>query len=774
MGTALAAEAHEKGAQCVLGPTVCIHRHPLGGRNFESFSEDPFLAGKLAAQIIRGLQDHGVSATIKHFVANEQETARTTVDETISERALREIYLRPFEIAIREANPWAIMTAYNSVNGSHCDAHNWLLEDVLRDEWKWNGLVMSDWGGTNSVVDALKAGLDLEMPGPPRKRILSAVMDALDKEEVTEDVIDDRVRSVLRFVTKLTALSKIHAQNVTVNQPKDRALIRKAGAQGIVLLRNESEILPLQKDKLKGKRIALVGLARDALAHGGGSASVNAYYKVTPWEGLKNALGDQVELLYAKGFHKERLLPSIDSSTPTCGTVVGLDGQTGFTRLLLDFKKENVVTEKIEPASTLHGFLQSSYSPLGSQESLWKTLEIVGDFTPAETGKHYIACSGLGPTQVLVDEEVIFEQKDNSSDPMGSLFLAAPEEEIRHEFVAGRTYRLCIRSHPPVGIGLDILEGRSGVRMGMQLESVHDEDLQGEAVRIAAQADLAIVFTGHDSQWESEGRDQDSFHLPRRGTQDGVVSAVATANTNTIVVNSTGVAIAMPWLESVCAVVQAWFPGQECGNSIADVLTGVVNPEGRLPVSFPRRIQDAPAFDNFPGEYVDGQLKVTYAEDVFVGYRWYDSLAGDTLNFPFGHGLSYTTFSYGSMVISDLSSEKEDTLVASLEVSNTGIVYGGIVIQIYGGIESPAAQHPLKSLVAFQKIHLTAGETRKVELSISLQDMAYFDEELREWALDAGKYIFYLGNSASEILQTVNLTFERRQYKTDINRSARR
>ncbi|KAJ5704151.1 hypothetical protein N7493_011289 [Penicillium malachiteum] len=747
MGTVLAAEAHEKGAQCVLGPTVCIHRHPLGGRNFESFSEDPFLAGKLAAQVIHGLQEHGVSATIKHFVANEQETARTTVDETISERALREIYLRPFEIAIREANPWAIMTAYNSVHGSHCDAHKWLLEDVLRDQWKWDGFVISDWSGTNSVADS---------------------------REVTEDVIDDRVRSVLRFVTKLIALSKIHSQNVTVNQPEDRALIRKAGSQGIVLLKNENEILPLQKDKLKGKRIALVGLAKDALDHGGGSASVNAYYKITPWEGLKDALGDQVEVLYAKGFHKERLIPSIDSSTTTCGTVVGLDGKTGFTRLLFDFKKENGVTEKSDPVSTLHGFLQSSYSPLGSQESLWKTLEIVGNFTPSETGKHCIACSGLGPTQVLVEDEVIFEQKDNSSDPMGSLFLAAPEEEIRHEFVAGRTYRLCIRSHSPVGIGLDILEGRSGVRMGMQLESVHDEDLQGEAARIAAEADLAIVFTGHDPQWESEGRDKDSFHLPRRGTQDGVVSAVAAANPNTIVVNSTGVAIAMPWPESVCAVVQAWFPGQECGNSIAEVMTGVVNPEGRLPVSFPRRIQDAPAFDNFPGEYVDGQLKVTYAEDVFVGHRWYDAIVGDTLNFPFGHGLSYTTFSYGSMVVSDHSSEKEDTMIARLEVSNTGTVYGGTVIQIYGGIESPAAQHPLKSLVAFKKIHLTTGETMKVELSISLRDMAYFDEKLREWALDAGRYIFYLGNSASDILQTVSVTLERRQYKTDINRSTSR
>lgn len=750
-GRALAKEARGKNVHCMLGPTVCIHRHPLGGRNFESFSEDPFLAGKLCSQVIQGLQSSGVSATIKHFVANEQETARTTVDETISERALREIYLRPFEIAIKEAKPWALMTAYNHLNGVHCDQHNWLLQDVLRGDWGWEGLVMSDWGGTNSVAEALNAGLDLEMPGPPRIRKTDEVVEAVKRGEVSESTIDERARAVIRFALKLKALEDPAATGQTTDSPELRSMIRDAGARGMVLLKNKDNVLPLAKDSVKGKKIALIGFAKDAMAHGGGSASVNAYRKVTPWDGLHEALGDAVEFTYAKGAHKERLLPAINRDG-TCAKVVALDGQPGFTRLLFE-------GDKTEPVSILHGQLTSAYSPLGSQESLWRRLEIVGDFTPAESGSHYIACSGLGPTRVFVDDELVFEQTSNCTDPMGSLFLAAPEEEFRHKFAADKTYRLRICSDPPTKIGLKILEGRSGVRVGFSLESDHDADLEGEAVRVAQDADLAIVFTGHDPQWETEGRDQDSFHLPRKGTQDSLVSAVAAANSKTVVVNSTGVAIAMPWLDQVAAVVQAWFPGQECGHSIADVLTGAVNPEGRLPVSFPKNIEDAPAYGNFPGEYVNGQLKVTYAEGVFVGYRHYDRLDRTKVNFPFGHGLSYTSFEYGAMSVT--KQQADNALSIAVNVSNTGGVAGGALVQIYAGRSTPSADHPVKALVAFQKVQLQPGEKKTVQLSVQVRDVAYYDEELKQWVVDAGDYQFSHGVSAAEIVQSVGVQMEK-------------
>lgn len=281
---------------------MCLHRHPLGGRNFESFSEDPFLTGKMAARVVEGLQDKGVAATVKHFAVNEQETDRLTVDETVSERALRELYLRPFEIAVKEANPWALMTSYNMFNGTHADSHPFSLKQVLRGEWGWNGLAMSDWGGVNSTVESLDAGLDLEMPGPTRWRKIEDVVAAVKEGKLSEKTIDDRATKVLEFLERLKCFEDATIPpEQAINKPEHQALIREVGSKGIVLLKNENEVLPLSKDKVKGKKIALFGHAKIGLAHGGGSASVNAHYKVAPWDAMNAALGDSVEFSYAKG-----------------------------------------------------------------------------------------------------------------------------------------------------------------------------------------------------------------------------------------------------------------------------------------------------------------------------------------------------------------------------------------------------------------------------------------------------------------------------------------
>ncbi|KAH7139922.1 glycoside hydrolase superfamily [Dactylonectria estremocensis] len=752
VGHALGEEAVGKGASCLLAPTVCIHRHPLGGRNFESYSEDPFLSGRLGAQMIRGVQSHGVAATIKHFVANEQETARFTVNEKISQRALREIYLRPFEIAIKESSPWAVMTAYNHVNGTHCDANDWLLKDVLRGQWGWQGLVMSDWGGTNTVAEGLRAGLDLEMPGPPRARKMAHVSAALDRGTLTVSEIDDRVRTLLRFLDQVGAFAKIpEPLPQAVDRPEHRALIRDAGARGIVLLKNEGGLLPITPSSVAGKTIALIGFAKDCLAHGGGSAAVNAHYKITPWEGLKAALGNEIQLVYAKGTTRERLLSPITKGGP-CGEVTGLDGQPGFSRVFYD-------KDGVSEVSTLHGHSTSSYSPIGTQESLWKTLEIIGNFIPQETGNHYLAFSGVGPTQLYIDNELISNQSGNCPDPMGAFFGAASEDEFTMYLEGGRPYRLKIRSSPPVNVGLEILEGRTGMRLGFSLQSEHEADLVGEAAALAAQADLAIVFTGHDSQWETEGLDQHGFHLPRNGSQDAMVQAVVAANKKTVVVNSTGVAIAMPWLDQVPAILQAWFPGQESGNAISDVLTGVINPEGRLPVSFPRYLEDAPAFGNFPGAVIDGRLEVQYAEGVFIGYRHYDRVGQDKVNFAFGHGLSYTTFSYSEMRVEPTDDDAYDI---SLEVSNTGGLGGATVVQMYVGRgEMAKPEDPKKVLAGFQKVYLSAGARKAVHLKIQRRDFAFFNEVSQRWLVEDGVYQFILGQSAANILQSVPVSVPR-------------
>lgn len=780
IGEALAEEAATKGARCLLAPTVCIQRHPLGGRNFETYSEDPLLSGTMAQRMIAGVQKTGnVGATIKHFVANEQETGRTTSDSRVGERALREIYLRPFEMAVKSASPpLAVMTAYNCLNGTHCDGNERLLNDVLRGEWGWGGLVMSDWGGTNSVAGSLTAGLDLEMPGPPRQRTVANVLASLKAGEVSEATIDARARSVLAFAKRVRAWDETNSSAVekAVDRPEHRSLIREAGARSIVLLKNDNGVLPVHPGKLSSTSkptVAFIGLAKDALAHGGGSASVRPHYKVSPWEALHEALGDQVNFAYAKGVRRLRLQPPLRSHEVTDeddahpdntlpGTVHGLDGQPGFTLLFHDLDGTSTVT---------HGHPTSSYSPLGSQASMNKVVEIVGNFVPTASGNHCLSCSGMGPTQVFVDDTCVYDQAGNCDDPMGALFAANTEDEVRHHFEKGTQYRLRIVTRPPANLaskGLAILEGKSGARLGFLLEEDRDGDdrLVQEAVAVATSADLAIVFTGHDPQWETEGRDQDSFHLPR--TQDALVAAVAAAAPpgKTIVVNGTGTPVAMPWLSDVGAVLQSWFLGQECGRAVADVLTGTVNPEGHLPVSFPRRIEDTPVHNNF-GELPDGN--VDYDEGVFVGYRYYDRRPASDVNFCFGHGLSYTTFGVGDMKVV-LDMDEPASLTVTVPVSNAGAIHGGVALQLYIGrvtdtlteltIPPPVDAHPVKALVAYQKVRLDVGASEDVTLTAPVRDFAYFDVGTDQWHVEAGTYRLYCGVSSTDIRQTTEVVLE--------------
>ncbi|ORY60595.1 glycoside hydrolase superfamily [Pseudomassariella vexata] len=762
VGAALAEEALSKGARCLLAPTTCIHRHPLGGRNFESFSEDPFLAGKLASQVIQGVQSKGVAATIKHFAANEQETDRMTVDEVISERALREVYLRPFEIAVKEERgPWAVMTSYNSINGTHADMNEFLLKKVLRGDWGWDGLVMSDWGGTNSTAESLVAGLDLEMPGPTLKRKVPDVVAAVKADKVAESVIDDRARHVLEFLNRLKAFEDATIPpEQAIDKPEHRALIREAGARGCVLLKNEDGVLPLSKHKVRGKKIALIGLAKTPLAHGGGSASVTTHYKISPWDAMQATLGDEVDIVYAKGGHVLRLLPPVCDSNES-GKVVGLDGRPGFT-----VKQFNMDTQEL--VSTQHGNAECSLSPIGGASVRERTVEYEGDFTPSESGKHYLACSGLGPTQLFIDEKLVYEQKDPTPDAMGFLFGATSEDKFTFSFKEGKAYRLRVRTQPCTkATGLEILEGKAGLRVGFMLEAEHDANLLGEAADVARGADYAVVFTGHDPQWETEGQDQVSFNLPRDGSQDKLVEAVAGANKNTIVVNSTGVAVAMPWLDNIKGLVQAWFPGQECGNSIADVLTGAVNPEGRMPVSFPARIEDTPAYGNFPGAYVEdrdgdgkSKLRVEYKEGVFVGYRHYDRVGRDKVNFPFGYGLSYSTFAFAAMKVSNGGRSGDDAYQVTVEVTNTGDVAGGVLVQVYVGRKEKDEKHPVKGLAAFEKVRLQPGERREVQLSAAVRDLGFYNEARGKWVVEKGQYDFSLGESAMDVLQTVTVTVE--------------
>ncbi|KAL1625637.1 hypothetical protein SLS56_007221 [Neofusicoccum ribis] len=742
VGAALAEETASKGARVLLAPTVCLHRHPLGGRNFESFSEDPLLAGKLAAAYIRGLQDKGVGATIKHFAANEQETCRFTVNETISERALRELYLKPFEIAIKEADPWAVMTSYNLVNGTHADSSDFLLKKVLRGDWGWKGLVMSDWGGTNSTAESINAGMDLEMPGPTKWRKVEDVKEAIAAGKTSEEAVTERARNVLELLVKTKQFEDpITPPEKAINRPSTQKLIRQVGGAGAVLLKNEGGVLPIKKENLPKKKIALLGHAKDALIHGGGSASVNAHYKITPYEGLKAAVGDDIELVYAKGAHTFRLLP------PMGAGVKDYEGSAGWTLQRFDsedYSKSPVGTKNIPT---------SNWAPILSTE-VTEAARLTGTFTPATTGKHYIGFSGLGPSKLFINGELVSEQKHNYQDPMGFLLGGGKQENFQFSFEAGKEYAIEAHSRRPQvnNSGLSILDKCMGFYLGFMTEEEHDEDIQGQAVAAAADADVAIIFTGHTKDWETEGQDQASFNLPASGSQDALITAVSAVNKNTIVVNSTGVAVAMPWIDRVAAVLQTWFPGQEAGNSIADVLLGVVNPSGRLPTSFPKRLEDAPAHGNFPGETVDGRLEVKYAEDVFIGYRHFDRAGNeDKVLFPFGHGLSYTSFAFSGLDVR----RNEHAFDVAVSVANTGKLPGAQVVQVYAGpAGATKVDTPVKQLVGFARVELAPGESKAVHVPVPVRSLAYFDEAAGKWVVEKGDYKILLGESSARISES--------------------
>ncbi|KKY21301.1 putative glycoside hydrolase family 3 [Diplodia seriata] len=758
VGDALAEETLSKGARVLLAPTVCLHRHPLGGRNFESFSEDPLLAGALAAAYVGGLQARGVGATLKHFAANEQETARFTVNETVSERALRELYLRPFEIAVKApaGPPWAVMTSYNLVNGTHADSHEWLLKTVLRGEWGWKGLVMSDWGGTNSTAESINAGMDLEMPGPTKWRKVEDVVAAIEAGKTSEEAVTACARNVLELMVKTRQFEDpVTPPEQAINRPEVQKLIREVGGAGAVLLKNKDGVLPIRKEKLQKKKIALLGHAKDSLIHGGGSASVNAHYKVTPYDGLKAALGDDVELLYAKGAHTFRLLP------PMGKDVKDYEGSPGWTlqRFDTDDYSQSPVGTKNIPTS--------NWAPILSTE-IAETCKLTGTFTPSTTGKHYLGFSGLGPSKLFINGTLVSEQKHNYQDPMGFLLGGGKQENFQYAFEAGQPYTIEAHSRRPQvnNSGLSILDKCMGFYLGFMTEAEHDEDIQAQAVAAAAAADVAVVFTGHTKDWETEGQDQASFHLPADGSQDALVAAVAAANPRTVVVNSTGVAVAMPWVDDVAAIVQTWFPGQEAGNAIADVLLGTVNPAGRLPTSFPRRLEDAPAHGNFPGEHVGpgGRLEVTYAEDVFVGYRHFDrpQHAGKVL-FPFGFGLSYTTFALDGFRVRWRPNESVyDVAVA---VTNTGDRPGAHVVQVYAGPTAEVetrVELPVKQLVAFDRVELRPGETKSVQVQVPVRGLAYFDEGVGKWVVERGRYKIMVAESSADIRESSVVDVEER------------
>lgn len=740
-GALMAEEAKHKSAHVILGPTTNMARGPLGGRAFESFSEDPYLAGMASASIVKGIQDGDIAATIKHFVGNDLEHERNSSDSVMTQRALREIYLEPFRLAVKYADPKAFMTGYNKVNGEHVSQSRRILQEILREEWGWDGTIMSDWFGTYTSKVSIENGLDIEMPGPPRLRTLEAVTHQIQSRELHANNLDERVRGVLKLVkaTAKAGIAENGPETSDNNTAETSAFLRKIGSEGIVLLKNEDSILPLKKTD----KIAVIGPnAKMSASSGGGSASLTAYYKTTPYEGILAKLSSPPD--YTVGAYGHKGLPDLGQHL--------INPATKKTGLNMKFyakdpsDKANAGQEHFDEINTNNAYiiLFDYKSPIDTN-LYYVVLE--GDYTPEETATYEFGLTNLGTSQLFVDGKPVVDNKTKQT-PGDSFFgLGTVEEKGTIELQKGKTYRISIEfgSGPTSLIfGDDAVNFGGGGAVCAGVAKVIDpqEEIK-KAAELAASVDKVVLSIGLNQEWETEGRDRPDMDLP--GYTNELVSAILDANPNTVVVNQSGTPVEMPWLPKAKALVQAWYGGNELGNAIADVLFGDVNPSGKLSLSWPFKLVDNPTYLNFKTE----RGRVLYGEDIYIGYRYYEKLQR-RVAFPFGFGLSYTEFAYSGLKVS--VDESKDLLEASIKVKNTGAVDGAEVVQVYISSKQTTVTRPVKELKEFAKVFLKAGEEKTVDFKLSLKDAAsYFDEYEDKWSLEAGDYEVLVGKSSDDI-----------------------
>ncbi|QPG75287.1 hypothetical protein FOA43_002638 [Brettanomyces nanus] len=742
-GELMAREADHKGAQVILGPTTNIQRGPLGGRGFESFSEDPYLSGISTASVVGGIQKTGkVAATVKHFVCNDLEHERFSSNSVVSERALREIYLEPFRLAVKFADPKCIMTSYNKVNGTHCSENYKLTQKILRGEWKWNGMIMSDWYGTYSSVEAIQHGIDIEFPGPTRFRKWDVIKHLLQSKEgdLREGDIDDRCRHVLDLV-KYVVDSKDGASLSTLedtenNTPETSATLRRIAGEGIVLLKNDKNVLPLSKSK------STVVIGPNAVAlntySGGGSASLNPYYVVTPLEGIRNKV-DKVDFTIGCHSHKslgglfEYMTNDLDKSKKGV--------RARFYPTPVD--QRSSVEKPIDEFVINHSFVNliDYANPAIDPKTRLFYVDLEGDFRPTETADYEFGCQVFGTALVYLNGKLLIDNRAHQTRGTFCFNCGTVEETAVTHLKAGENYKVRIEFGSGITSKIFSDLGAGALQVGVTKVIDAEEEIQ-HAVSLAKTHDNVILCIGLNSEWESEGYDRNDMTLPRK-TND-LVSAVLKANPNTVVVNQSGTPVEMPWLKDCLTLIHAWYGGNELGNAIADVLFGDVVPSGKLSLSWPFKNQDNPAYLNFHTE----KGRVLYGEDVFVGYRYYEKLQRQVA-FPFGYGLSYTTFKYDDLKVT----VNDTTVTASFTVANSGDKYTGKeAIQLYVASLNPSVIRPVKELKAFAKTELKPGESQVIRLSLNLKEAcSYFDEYEDKWCLEAGKYQIQVGSSSDDI-----------------------
>ncbi|BCB79359.1 glycoside hydrolase family 3 C-terminal domain-containing protein [Phytohabitans flavus] len=729
-GRVLGQEARRKGVHVLLAPTVNLHRSPLGGRHFECYSEDPLLTGEIGAAYVAGVQDQGVGTTVKHFVANDSETDRFTVDVRVGERALRELYLAPFE-RIVGSGAWGVMAAYNGVNGSTMTEHAELQIGLLKREWGFDGVIVSDWTAARSTGPAANGGLDVVMPavGDPWGEALVA---AVRSGAVPEEVIDDKVRRVLRLAARVGILDGAAPVVAEADRPSTldgAAVARTIAARSFVLVRNEGGLLPLDSARLR--TVAVSGaLAADARVQGGGSALVQPARVVSPLDGLTAALAGEQTLAvpgeasafaaivnaatvtYAVGADPRRRVPV--ARGPQWSDITGVLRAAGGRELFRS------------PLPTAYARWMGDPPPGVAPDEIAE-LSLSARLTPTASGAHELAIVGFGDFTLTAGGQPLFEGPVYREQDESDVFRGAEERRFPVELSAGE----------PVEVVLTQRGGNPGYvsfAIGHAPPSPGPDALLDGAASAAAEADVAVVVVGTTEEVESEGFDRTTLALP--GRQDELVSRVAAANPRTVVVVNAGSPVLMPWADQVAAILLTWFPGQEAGAALADVLLGAAEPGGRLPTTWPRRDSDA-----LPVTPTGGAL--AYDEGVFLGYR---ADPADPL-FPFGHGLGYTEWAYESLSIEDGE--------AVVTVRNSGTRPGREVVQVYAGPSSPDSARPRRWLAGFASAVAEPGEAVTVRVPLPERTFAVWEGG---WQKVAGTYLVEAAHSVADRRLSTELT----------------
>lgn len=725
LGELLASQARAKNVDVVLGPTVNLHRSPRGGRHFEAFSEDPWLSGVLGTAYVRGVQSRGVAATAKHYVANDSETDRMTVDVHVGERVLREVYLAPFERMVTEGDCWLVMSAYNQVNGTTMSA-NPLLRDPLKDEWEFDGVVVSDWTAVRDAIESGRSGQDLAMPGP-QTAWTDGLFAAVREGQVPEAAIDDKVRRVLRLATRVGALDGVPAATPVPEEwpePDERSLLREAAADGMVLVRNDG-VLPCPTGS--GPRIAVIGQhARRGRNQGGGSATVFPEHVISPLDGLRATYGaDNVR--FAPG------LPPDDEVHPfERGTVTDpITGTEGVHVRYLDADGVAIAEET---------FPTGRFGWIGDQNlARAASIELTTRYMPQESGTRRVGFAALGHCSLDIDGEIVrSEQALPQDDNLIAAIMAPPTVATDVIVEAGQQLEIRMEFRPELPGGFPV------ARLVLGTQDIGD-DAAGEldrAVTLAAESDLAIVVVGTTENIESEGIDRTTLSLP--DGQDGLVRCVLAANPRTVVVVNSGGPVTMPWLEEVPAVLLSWFPGQEFGAALADVLSGLREPGGRSPTTWPVREQDAPVLEVAP---TDGHL--AYDEGVHIGHRAWLRRANPAPAIPFGHGLGYTRWRIGAAQVVD---NPDGTITVTAAVTNTGDRSGKHVLQAYlSRPRASAVEYPERWLAGFALVRAEPGETVTARIDIEPRSLRHWSVEQHSWIQEPGAFAVRVGSSIADL-----------------------